>query len=181
MQRVTKRSRILCGECVSGHYPLAYSGSLTFVPCQEEFTNWLKKLIALLAPFSIFCVIIVIFEVNVFSSHHHGFVYFSQSISPPAIGCELFNGPEIKQHDYFTMIKVFGSFFSIWNLDIFCSFSPGICLRLKAGDILWLDFGVGMCSFIAMVTTYFVVQLYNHIYMSIWLRKLMREVSVSKI
>ena len=69
------------------------------------------------------------------SSHLHGFVFYSQAISAPAVGRVIFNGPYIQQSGYSFLIKLIGSFYSVWNLDVFRPFSPGICLPVKAHSL----------------------------------------------
>ena len=166
-----KRSGILCGECEVDYYPLAYSYNLTCVSCPHGHTNWLKVLLALFIPLTIFCFIVVAFKINVLSSHLHGFVFYSQAVSAPAVGRVIFNGPYIQQSGYSLAIKSLLSFYSIWNLDIFRSFSPGICLSVKARDILWLDLAVGAYPLVVIVATYAIIQLYNNnvsIFVCLW-------------
>ena len=157
-----KRSGTLCGECEGDYYPLAYSYNLTCVSCPHGHINWLKVMLALLIPLTIFCFIVVAFKINVLSSHLHGFVFYSQAISHPVVGRVIFNGPYIQQRGYSIVIKLMMSFYSVWNLDIFRPFSPGICLPVKARDILWLDLAVGAYPLIVIAATYCIIQLYNN-------------------
>ena len=157
-----KRSGTLCGECEGDYYPLAYSYNLTCVSCPHGHINWLKVMLALFIPLTIFCFIVVAFKINVLSSHLHGFVFYSQAISHPVVGRVIFNGPYIQQRGYSIVIKLMMSFYSVWNLDIFRPFSPGICLPVKARDILWLDLAVGAYPLIVIAATYCIIQLYNN-------------------
>ena len=157
-----KRSVTLCGECEGDYYPLAYSYNLTCVHCPHGHINWLKVLLALFIPLTTFCFIVVVLKINVLSSHLHGFVFYSQAISAPAVGRVIFNGPYIQQSGYSFVIKIIGSFYSVWYLDIFRPFSPGICLPLKAREILWFDLAVGTYPLVVIAATYFIIQLYNN-------------------
>ena len=80
------------------------------------------------------------------------------------LNVRIFNGPYIQQSGYSFVIKLIESFYSVWNLDIFRPFSPGICLPVKASDILWLDLAVGGIS--SSYLAYSIIQiikLYNNI------------------
>ena len=161
----------MCGECVGDCYPLAYSYNLTCVHCPHGHINWLKVLLALFIPLTIFSFIVVAFNINVLSSHLHGFVFYSQAISAPAVGRVFFNGLYIQQRGYSFVIKLIMSFYSVWNLDIFRRFSPGICLPVKTRDILWLDLAVGAYLLVVIAATYFIIQLYNNnvsIFVCLW-------------
>ena len=166
-----QRSGILCGECEPDHYPLAYSYNLTCVSCPHGHLNWLKVLPALFVPLTLFSCLVIVLKINVLSSHLHGFVFYSQAVSAPAFGRVFFNHPFIQHSDFSLIFKSIGSFYSVWNLDIFLSFSPGICLPLKSRNILWLDLAIGTYPLFVIAITYFIIQLYKNnigVFVCLW-------------
>ena len=58
--------------------------------------------------------------------------------------------------------------YSVWNLDIFLPFSPGICLPVRARDILWLDLAVGAYPLVVIAATYCIIQNNVSIFVCVW-------------
>ena len=69
------RTGTLCGKCKDGHYPLAYSFDMNCVECPNGKSNWWKFVLAAFLPLTIFYFIVVLFKINITSSHLQGFVF----------------------------------------------------------------------------------------------------------
>ena len=76
---------ILCGNCKDGHYPLAYSFDMNCVECPNGKSNWWKFALAAFLPLTFFYFIVVLFKINITSSHLQGFVFFCQGSVMPAL------------------------------------------------------------------------------------------------
>ena len=75
------RTGTLCGKCINGTYPLAYSFDLKCVTCDDDRANWAWFIVVATVPSTIFFLVVIIFKINLTSSYLHGFVLFSQGIS----------------------------------------------------------------------------------------------------
>ena len=112
------RTGLLCGDCETGHSPLVHSYNLSCVPCPNGPKNWWKFILARFVPLTLFYFFVVVFNVNVNSSHLHGVVWVSQVVSMPAfVHLALF---ALEIHGNLTTGKIFVLFYSYWNFD-FCS------------------------------------------------------------
>ena len=79
---------------------------------------------AAFVPLTFFYMFIVIFSINMTSSHLHGVVCFSQIISMPVfVRTVLLVLDTNNNSGQLITTKVFFAFFSFWNLDFFVLFS----------------------------------------------------------
>ena len=81
------RAGTLCGRCREGFYPLAYSFDMKCVKCPNGRSNWWRFVLAAFLPLTLFYFIVLLFRINVTSSHLHGFIYCSQLMAIPACTC----------------------------------------------------------------------------------------------
>ena len=154
------RNGTLCGKCKDGYYPLVYSFNMTCVKCPHGGTNWWKFVLYAFLPLTIFYFIVVFFKINVTSSHLHGFIYYSQSFSMPALARPI--TLYLKHHsNYLIVWKYGGLLFGIWNLDFFRTFDLGICLETDTLQTLSLDIAVGIFPLLLMVLSYVLIDLYD--------------------
>ena len=154
------RNGTLCGKCKDGYYPLAYSFNLTCVKCLHGRANWWKFVFSAFLPLTIFYFIVVFFKINATSSHLHGFIYFSQAISMPAMARIIIRS--LRHYpNYLTVTKYVGLLYGIWNLDFFRSFDLGICLGTDTLQTLSLDIAVAIYPLLLMVLSYILIDLYD--------------------
>ena len=163
------RSGILCGQCEDNYFPLGYSYNLTCVHCPNRYLNLLLFFLEVFIPLTLFGLIIIGLKVNILNSHLHGFIFYSQAITAPPFARVVLNGPFIQQSHYSTVIKLIASYYSLWNLDIFRPLSPGICLPLRAHQILWLEVAIGIYPLLMIIILYATIRNNNcaivaHIY-----------------
>ena len=72
----------LCGRCLPGHYPLAYTYDIySCIPCPHVFWNWVRYITAAYLPLTLLYLVIVAMKINVVSSHLNPMVLFSQAVS----------------------------------------------------------------------------------------------------
>ena len=155
------RTGTLCGKCKDGHYPLAYSYDMNCVECPDGKSNWWKFVLAVFLPLTVFYFIILFFNINITSSHLHGFVYYSQIVSTPSalrimeLTITTFNN-EIQ-----TLLRFIGMFYTPWNLDLLRPLRFKICLGMDTLQTLALDLVVGIYPFVLMILTYLLIDLYD--------------------
>ncbi len=159
------RDGVLCGECVEGLNPFVLSYNLSCISCPNSRLNWLKFIAVGFIPLTIFYFIMVFFNVNVTSSHMHGYVLFSQAVSTPAFVRILFLN--IEGMPFLSkMIKFAEPFFSSWNLDFFRSTVPNICLDIHTLQAFALDYCVAVYPLLLMTASYLLIELYDR---NVWL------------
>ena len=154
------RNGTLCGKCKDGYYPLVYSFNLTCVKCPHSRANWWKFVLYSFLPLTIFYFIVVFFKINATSSPLHGFIYYSQVFSMPALARPI--TLYFKHHSNCLIVwKYGGSLFGIWNLDFFRTFDLGICLETDTLQTLSLDIAVAIYPLLLMVLSYVLIDLYD--------------------
>ena len=153
------RAGTLCGKCKSGYFPQVYSFNMTCVECPHGKANWWKFVLSAFLPLTIFYFIVVFFKINV-TYRLHGFVFYSQLFFLPSIARLVFLN--LKYHpNYLEMAKYIGSFYGIWNLDLFRAFDLGICLGTDTLQTLSLDIAVGIYPLLLMVLSYVLIEMYD--------------------
>ena len=150
------RQGTLCGQCKDDHFPLAYSFNLTCVKCPHSKTNWIKYVSVAFVPLTVFYFVILLFKVNIVSSHLYGFVVYSQAVTIPALSRILI----LSEHA--SIIRIVGLFYSIWNLDFFRLVNLQICLETSFLLNLALDLLVAVYPLLLMIVTYLMIHLYDH-------------------
>ena len=156
------RTGLLCGDCEDEYSPQVLSYNLSCVKCPDGHKNWWKYGLAAFVPLTFFYMFIVIFSINVTSSHLHGVVWFSQIISMPAFVRIVLHVFDINNNSgQLITTKVFFAFFSFWNIDFFRSFLPSICLNVSTIQALALDYSVALYPFVLILLSYFIIELYD--------------------
>ena len=154
------RQGTLCGQCKDGHFPLAYSFDLTCVKCPHSKINWIKYLLVAFVPLTAFYFIILLFKVNIASSHLYGFVLNSQYISFP-FPTRLFVMNFKSRPKYTIPVKILITLYRIWNLDFFRMFDLGICLETGTLFTFSLDLIVAVYPLLLMIVTYLMITLHD--------------------
>ena len=112
------RTGRLCGKCLPGHSPLAYSYDMRCVKCPEGNRNIWKYILVAFGPPTIFYFVVLLCRIKANSLQLHGFIIFSQIVSAPPLaqgGYKFF-----KTHpDIGVPILIIGTMYTMWNLDFF--------------------------------------------------------------
>ena len=154
------RQGTLCGQCKDDHFPLAYSFDLTCVKCPNSKTNWIKYVLVAFVPLTAFYFIILLFKVNIASSHLYGFVLFGQAISFPFPARLLVMNFQSKPK-YTIPVKILATLYGVWNLDFFRMFDLGICLETSTLFTFSLDLIVAVYPLLMMIVTYLMITLHD--------------------
>ena len=157
------RTGTLCGRCLPGHYPLAYSFNMTCVPCPHVHWNWFRYIMAAYLPLTAFCIVMLFFKINITSSHLFAVVYFCQAITMPIVLRGLFATWKVNSPS-FAIVKVIISLYSVWNLDFFRPFYSDLCLGIGILPTLALDYVVAVYPLLLMALTYLFIHLHDKNY-----------------
>jgi hypothetical protein len=154
------RTGVLCGKCNKGLYPFVLSYNFTCVECPDGHKNWWKFILAGFVPLTFFYIFVMLFNINITSSHLRGVVLYSQVLSTPQMARIILLTIE-NQHKVLTAVKVVYSFYSFWNLDFFRSVTD-ICLNVSTMEALALDYAVAVYPIILIIISYALIELYDH-------------------
>ena len=156
------RTGALCGMCLPEHYPMAYSFNLTCIPCSNIGWNWGRYIMAAYLPLTIFCFFVFFFQINIITSHLHPVIWYSQTISVPALSRVLMLGSHTQPR--YLVIKILLSLYGIWNLDFFKPLYSDICLGLGFLPIIALEYTIAVYPFLLMAVSYIMINLYDKNY-----------------
>ena len=161
------RMGLLCGDCKEGYSPFVLSYNLSCVKCPDGHKNWWKFILVGSVPLTFFYFFVVIFNINVTSSRLHGVVWFSQVLSMPQfIRLVMFELSHRSPH-LLTAGKIFMVFYSFWNLDLFRSVLPDICLNVTTLQALALDYVLALYPFVLILLSYLLIELHDRQYTAI--------------
>ena len=158
------RTGILCGDCEDGYSPLVLSYNLSCVKCPDGNKNWWKFILVAFVPLTFFYFFVVLFNINVTSSRLHGVVWFSQAISTPGFVRLIMTSLRHANKNSVIAAKVFLVPYSFWNLDMFRSIIPDICLNISTLQALALDYLLALYPFVLILFSYFIIELYDRNY-----------------
>ena len=158
------RQGTLCGECKNGTFPLVYSFNLTCVSCPETTMNWVKYFSVAFIPLTVFYFSIVLFKINIASSHLYGFAFYSQVTTMPVMSRVIIIAAKGKARHMVLSAQVVSALYGIWNLDFFRLFELGICLRLNTLTTLSLDIAVAVYPILLMALSYILINLHDKNY-----------------
>ena len=153
------RTGTLCGRCLPDHYPLAYSFEIYCIRCPNARWNWVRYIMAAYLPLTVFYLAVLFLKLNTTSSHLFAFVYYCQTLSLPALVRGAFVGRYGSA--YITAIRVYTSFYGVWNLDFFRPFYSDLCLGIGILPTLALDYAIAVYPLLLMIISYLLIVLYD--------------------
>ena len=154
------RTGRLCGRCLPGHSPLAYSYDMRCVKCPEGNRNIWKYFLVAFGPLTVFYCFVLLFKINATSSHLHGYIIFAQILSIPHFYRIATTYSEVSQNKAEVPLNIFAAIFGIWNLDFFRGLYPDICLDVSTLTVLALDYGVAIYPLLLTVVSYILIELH---------------------
>ena len=155
------RTGLLCGDCLEGYSPFVLSYNLSCVKCPGGHKNWWKFILVAYIPLTLFYFIVFLFNINVTSSHLHGVVWYSQALTMPILSRRIMHVLRYGDQRTLIALKIIFVFYSFWNLDLFRSVLPDICLNVTTLQALALDYLVAFYPLLLLLISYFVIKLYD--------------------
>ena len=161
----------LCGKCLNGFSPQAYSSNITCVQCPDGNKNLWKYFLASLAPLTCFYFLILFFKINTTSSYLHGYVLFAQVFGHPAFG-RLISLTIETLPTFAVPADIVLILYGVWNLNFFLTFDTvSICLDMSPLTVRALDYTIAVYPFFLTVISYFLIELHERnckIVVSVW-------------
>ena len=159
-----KRQGQLCGSCVPGYAPPAYSYSLSCVNCTTS--NWAKYTAVSLLPVTAFFIFVITFGLSATSPKLNGFILSAQIVMFPPnmrLVAVAFTNTGLNQYikgTYHFLSAVFG----IWNLDFLRLVYTPFCLQPHTNtlQVLALDYLIAVYPLLLVALSYLLVLLYYH-------------------
>ena len=161
------RTGLLCGDCEEGYSPFVLSYNLSCVKCPDGHKNWWRYILVEFVPLTFFYLFVVIFNINVTSSRLHGVVWFSQALSMPAFVRLITSALSHGSPHLLIVTKTFLVFYSFWNLDLFRSVIPDICLDVTTLQALALDYSLALYPFVLIILSYLFIEFHDRQYTAI--------------
>ena len=112
-------------------------------------------------PLTIFYIFVMLFNINITSSHLRGVVLFSQVLSTPSMGRMMLLAAE-NQPKVLKALKAVFPLYSFGNLDFFHSVIPDICLNVSTLEALALDYTVAIYPIVLIAISYVLIEMYDH-------------------
>ena len=157
------RTGILCGDCESNRRSPVLSYNLSCIDCPHANENWWKFFLCGFGPLTLFYLFVLLFGINVTSSHLHGVVFFSQLISMPQYVRVFQLVLQSHGHPVFnTITKITLPFYSIWNLDVLYSIFPHICLSVDTLQALVLGYAIALYPLFLIFASYVIIALHDY-------------------
>ncbi len=129
----TFREGRFCGRCKSNYGLAAYSYHYTScIECTDHgYMNWLKYFAVALLPLTLFIFLVVVFKINVPSSHLNGIVFMMQCLTSPPL-MRVYDGalrPQLDQGYQIATVRAIYVIFGIFNLDFLRDVYSPFCLH----------------------------------------------------
>ena len=171
---VWKRNGTLCSKCMDGYGPLVYSYSMQCIPCSPDVVRDSVVLFLMsFLPLTVFCLAIITLRISGARPPMSTFILVSQVMAAPQYLSLIFvphhnfvSSHYIPHHIHTTCWKLFAAFYGLWNLDIFRSFYPQMCLSPKMSTLQakCLEYAIALFPLVTLWVVYFCVKLYNRGY-----------------
>ena len=167
-----KRTGSLCSQCINGHGPLIYSYSMQCIPCSPEVVRRsYVYFVASFLPLTVFCLTIITLRISVARPPLSTFVFVSQVMSAPRYLSQRFVPVHHKSYasQYISNSqrnmcwKLFASFFGLWNLDVFRSFYPQMCLSPHMSPLQanLIEYSTALFPLVILIAVYALVNVYH--------------------
>ena len=156
------RTGTLCGKCINNTFMQVYSYNMSCISCGSSFSNWIKYIVIVYIPLTLFCAVIMMLRINIPSSQIQGYVFFCQILSCPIFARTIFIYLGVRENSgHFKMAQLLGTLYGIWNLDFFRLLNLGICFQVNPLTNLSLDFAVAVYPLLLIVLTYVLTLLHD--------------------
>ena len=160
----------LCGRCVEGHAPAAYSYSFICANCTNYKNNWIKYVAIAYVPITILFLVVLLFRWSVMSPALNANIFFCQIVSCPAVMSILSvymyfseQTPVDPKVNMKLALRALSILYGVWNLDFFHLMFEPFCLHpdMNTLNVIALDYGVAIYPVILIGMTLFFVKLHD--------------------
>ena len=147
------RRGVLCSRCIEGYGLPAYSYNLSCVPCRRYKYNWLRYIIVVYFPLTVFVILIILFRFSANSGRMSVYITVSQLIASRGFLLLFILLNPNNTSNFFIAL------YSFWNLDFFHSLHSDFCLHpdLSGLQIVMLDYLAALYPLLLIILVYMVV------------------------
>ena len=163
-----KRTGRLCAQCIDGHGPPVYSYSMQCIPCSPEVVrDSIVWFLVSFLPLTVFCLTIITLRISVARPPMSTFILVSQVMSAPqylAFFLRPHTASKLVTHSFHEYSwKSFATFYGFWNLDIFRSFYPQMCLSQNMSTLQahFLEYAIALFPLAILMLIVLSVRFYN--------------------
>ena len=154
------RTGLLCSQCQPGLGPAVFSYYRECKECMKWPYGWIVLFVRLIVPLTLFCVLVIVFQINIASPSLTGSVLAAQLVSSA-----LSNNPFLVNvlGESYTITKFGVDIYGIFTLDFFVYLIPSFCIHedMKMSTVVALDYFTALYPIILTVIVYFCISLHN--------------------
>ena len=159
------RTGVLCGNCTDDHGVAINVRSFQFncINCSSTKYSWLVYVSSEFVPLTIFCLVILFFDINIHSGVTSSIILYFQVFD----ALRIVSNDELPPPPHSSgLIKAIQFLYNIWNLQFFGSLLSPYCLasRLNTMDILLINYASALFPFLL----FFIVYLLNNLSFDCW-------------
>ena len=151
------RTGTLCGKCSNNTYLRAYSYDMSCCSCGNQIYSFIKYIVVGYIPLTLFCILVLVLQINIPASQLQGYVFFCQILASPVFARSIMfylGEGELKHSPYKIGPQLIGTLYGIWNLDFFRLFDLGICFKISTLATLSLDLLIALYPLVFMLFIY---------------------------
>lgn len=163
------RTGQLCAKCRETFGPLVYSYNLECILCKRVSVESTVLFLTSFLLLTLFCLIIITLRISGARPPLGTFILISQVMSGSKFVRHIFrpagSSPWSSNHPKLHEIcwGLFAMFYGVWNLDMFRSFYPSICLssRMTTLQAYFLEYAIGLYPLGVLIVIFFCVNRYD--------------------
>ena len=154
------RTGLLCSKCQKALGPAVLSYRHQCVKCLDGWNGWLMYITIALLPSTLFCLIVVIFNVRVTTAYMNAFVFLCQLISASIMISNQISFFDRTGALHVSFLAVL-TFYGFWNLDFFRYFIPPFCISSDMNTLhtLALEYVVAIYPLCLVAVMYLFTQM----------------------
>ena len=157
------RTGLLCSHCQQGLGPALFSYYKECKECLPQPFGWMLFFVRLAVPVTVFCVIIIVFRINIASPALNGFVLAAQVISSGVHNNQwpfIVNG--LKTSYCFSTFVA--DCYGLFSLDFFTYLIPSFCISkdMSMHTVLSLEYITALYPILFTLSVYFSITLYHN-------------------
>ena len=157
----------LCGRCINGFTPPAYSYNWHCINCSlydGHIKQTAKYITIAFLPLTVFFIIVTTLHISATSPSISTFILISQLITAPIILRTYIHTLVYSKYTANTNIALFIiSLYGFWNLDFFRALYPPFCLHpsIKTLQLLALEYTIAAYPLFLIMITYALVEMHD--------------------
>ena len=160
------RTGLLCSQCQQALGPAVLSYRPQCIECLDRWYGWLVYITAALLPSTLFCLLVIIFQVSATTANMNAFVFLCQFITCASIivsnQSTFLDYTSASKASHFLFVAVL-TFYGFWNLDFVRYFIPPFCFSsdMNTLDTLALEYVISIYPLFLIVVIYLCIEMYD--------------------